>query len=62
MMTTQESANEGEDYTGFGEKGKPYSEVTIKAGESVGFVEIPILKDTLTEKDETFYIKNQNVA
>ena len=56
IMTGEESASEGKDYVGFGENSKPYGEVTIKAGESVGYMKIPILKDTLTEENETFYI------
>ena len=56
MMSIQASATESEDYKGFGEKDKPLGQVTIKAGQTVGYIDIPIVNDEIIEKDETFNI------
>ena len=56
MMSIQGSATESEDYKGFGEKDKPLGQVTIKAGQTVGYIDIPIVDDEIIEEDETFNI------
>lgn len=56
IMSLQQSATETEDYQGFGENGKPYGEVVIKAGETTGYIDIPIISDDIKEDTETFNI------